>query len=310
LFAVCRPDWQLIRQRARATPKSLREVQEACLAYIDCLSTFTTSDKEADAFARLHTTLEEGRITEPTEEDPRTLEEIRPLIEVTEEQKEELKSLAQQRMPGWEKRIEAMLLLKEEIEDAEKNGRPVMEGCSDNQSKIPCSWWEPAKHNPDLLIGMYRHGWGMWDSIILDENLSFRESIKQHFPAEFAAVTNNQTTVVENVDGQETHKQLPTGGIKFQNLISWPQSRSMTSLLMHLVKLAEKHRKGLDKVPETSNTNSTTNTTTTSTTTSSTTTVTTIDDVDGIVIPVFPDDASSKTVSESNKKEKKREKGT
>jgi len=146
--------------------------------------------------------------------------------------------------------------LKEEVEDAQKTGRKVMEGCQMSVIRRPCDWWEPEKHNPDLLLGVYRNGWGTWDSIILDKNLSFRESVKLHFPVEFASADanfnneENNAAGEEEPEGAEGAKGQNVGGIKFQKQIGWPQSRSMHNFLMALVRLAEKKRKGIDVISD------------------------------------------------------------
>ena len=244
LFAVCRGDWALVRRRARLE-RPLCEVRAACLALVDYLATRTTTPDETAAFARLRAVLEDAdaaaaAAADDDGRDGRSDEEIAAAVELGEKHKTELAALARQRMPGWARRIEAMLGAKDEVEDAARSGREVLAGCALRGVRWPCAWWEPAPHNRDLLLGLYRHGWGLWDTIILDEQLSFRETIRLHYPAEFAAATSGAA------GGSGDHKGLPMGGTRFQSAIAWPQNRTLQTLVSTLVRAAERHRKGED----------------------------------------------------------------
>ena len=237
LFAVCRADWVLVRQRARLE-RPLCEVRAACLALVDSLATRTTTPDETAAFERLRAVLEDAEAAAAAagDRDGRSEEEVAATVELGEKHKTELAALARQRMPGWARRIEAMLGVKDEVEDAARSGRDVLAGCALRGVRWPCAWWEPATHNRDLLLGLYRHGWGLWDTIILDEQLGFRDTIRLHYPAEFAAATS----------GSGDHRGQPMGGIKFQSAIAWPQNRTLQTLVATLVRAAERHRKGED----------------------------------------------------------------
>jgi len=152
--------------------------------------------------------------------------------------------------------------LRKEVESAKESGKAVLEGVKKSDIRDPSKWWIHDTHDRDLLVGIFKHGWGAWDSIIYDSELSFLEVIKATFPECFGKdapaeppedepqedeSTGPAEDVIKSRRAKRPRGVVATHGIAFHNYIGWPAGRTMEHYVQTLVDCSKKARRKAEK---------------------------------------------------------------
>jgi len=269
VFSIGRPDWYLILKRSRLAPRPVIELQEVCIQLMKHIEARARDSWSVKVFSSMAEEFESARMeTIPPyangKKDRRSLEEIQALIELSPSDEKVLIDAIDRRILGWTRRMLILNGLRNEIKIAQENGKTILEGTKNGELRNPSKWWIHDKHDKDLLIGIHKHGWGAWDSVIYDKELSFYEVIKATFPECFGQA-DGATEDPDNLDpdmdddagpsedviktrrAKRPRGRVPTHGIAFHNYVGWPAGRTMEHYVQTLIDLSEKTRKKAEK---------------------------------------------------------------
>ena len=71
----------------------------------------------------------------------------------------------------------------------------LLRGVENVKGRLPSPWWRPAIHDTDLLVGIFRYGYGNFDAYKTDPTLNFRSAwLSWQAHPEFAQETNDNAS--------------------------------------------------------------------------------------------------------------------
>jgi superfamily II DNA/RNA helicase len=264
VFLVGRPLFEVIRERAHLTHKPLEEIQDAVLEFLAQLSTRASDPAEDIAFNQFKdyfvSSLPLGKRTRRRKSTAATLgADAAPAIDMAQSAgvamavqgglDAEVSILIDKRLKGWARRLAMLEPIRVEVEAAEAAGRRPLEGAL-GSARVVAPWWQPERHDADLFIGIYRHGWGSWDAIIKDPALSFSTTLAAKIAAHQAkeAASDNEertakrraTEAAVTAAGDDDDEQ-PRAGTLYA-FVGWPSKRALEAYIRGLLKELERVR--------------------------------------------------------------------
>ncbi len=184
-FAYCCDTWLVIKEKGELFEKTLEEIYSYAKRFLDRCAELADEDDKT-AFLQCAEELQPPSAADiQLDEQVKSVEGERQVLHKPVNDSTGYKKMMRKKMKGWVRRVRMMMLLRHEIESLKD---PFHDLVIPAPFKALTTWWSRADDR-SLLLGTYKHGFGYYEDMLRDNELTFNQHVTPPPPADIPVTT-------------------------------------------------------------------------------------------------------------------------